>query len=74
MGNESVMCLQVYAPEDVFSKIVNRHHDIVRAKEAKALADKQRRKAQNRVVATLTVAAVSLLLIGFMIGAKILTL
>ncbi len=74
MGNESVMCLQVYAPEDVFSKIVNRNHDMVRAKEAKALADKQRRKAQNRVVATLTVAAVSLLLIGFMIGAKILTL
>lgn len=74
MGNESMMCLQVYAPEDVFSKIVNRHHDIVRAKETKALADKQRRKAQNRVVATLTVAAVSLLLIGFVIGAKILTL
>ena len=74
MGNESIMCLQVYAPEDVFSKIVNRHHDMVRAKESKALADKQRRKAQNRVVATLTVAAVSLLLIGFMIGAKILTL
>lgn len=74
MGNESMMCLQVYAPEDVFSKIVNRHHDIVRVKEAKALADKQRRKAQNRVVATLTVAAVSLLLIGFVIGAKILTL
>lgn len=74
MGNESMMCLQVYAPEDVFSKIVNRHHDMVRAKETKALAEKQRRKAQNRVVATLTVAAVSLLLIGFMIGAKILTL
>ena len=74
MGNESMMCLQVYAPEDVFSKIVNRHHDMVRAKEEKALAEKQRRKAQNRVVATLTVAAVSLLLIGFMIGAKILTL
>ena len=74
MGNESMMCLQVYAPEDVFSKIVNRHHDIVRAKEAKTLADKQRRKVQNRVVATLTVAAVSLLLIGFVIGAKILTL
>ena len=73
MGNESMMCLQVYAPEDVFSKIVNRHHDMVRAKEEKALAEKQRRKAQNRVVATLTVAAVSLLLIGFMIGAKILT-
>lgn len=74
MNNEGLMCLQAFAPEDVFSKIVNRHHDQVRTRNIKSAHEAMRRRKHKRAVALMVAGAVVLAAIGFAIGVRVVIL
>lgn len=64
-----MMLLQSFAPEDVFSGIVNRHHDFVKRQNTMKARAQQRRKADRRLFAQAIAVSVVIFAIGFMLGA-----
>lgn len=63
--------LQLYIPEDIFSKIVNDHHDKVRAEEVEQSMSVVRKTETRKAVAKAIAAAVGLLFIGFLLGMQV---
>ena len=61
-------CLKVHAPEDVFSKIVNRHHEEVKTYRALHAQEVAECKARRRDSAVIALVSAGLLLLGFLCG------
>lgn len=66
--------LQIYAPEDVFSGIVNKHHDRLTAESAAKVQTERRRREHRRFAVNAAAISVALLAVGFLIGVQVVLL
>lgn len=66
--------LQIYAPEDVFSGIVNKHHDRLKAESAAKVQAERRRREHRRFAAKAAAISIALLAAGFLIGVQVVLL
>lgn len=63
--------LQLYAPEDVFSGVVNRHHDRLKAEAAAEVRAERRRRERRRFAVKAIAVSIALLAAGFLLGVQV---
>ena len=68
LNNDLLVCSQVDTPDDIFSDIVNSHHDKVRAHNQRFLEAERKRKRRLGAIALTITGVVLLLTTGFLTG------